>query len=83
MNPLWIVFASKPSIDSATDDRAAEIEAMYRRPDATPLPILPDAPSRFGRLRHGTGSAAARLRGVTELSRRDPVGMPGDRPTES
>ena len=83
MNPLWIVIASKPALDKVTGDRATQIEAMYRRPDAAPLPALPDSPSRFETLRDHGGSLVARMRRVTDLSRRDPVRTRSDGPTES
>ena len=77
MNPLWIAIATKPAIERLSGDRAAEIEAMYRRPAAAPLPALPDAPGRLESVRGQARGLAARFRGSAPIVHAEPVRLPG------
>ncbi len=82
MNPLWIVIASKPALDKTTGERAAEIEAMYRRPDATPLPAVPATPGRLEVLRGDLSNLIARINRAIDQPRTDHIGRHGDHRTE-
>jgi hypothetical protein len=77
MNPFWIAIATKPAVERLSGDRAAEIDAMYRRPDAAPLPALPPRPGRLEMARARARSVASRIPGATPARRADPVRLPG------
>jgi hypothetical protein len=50
MHPFGSYLATRPHLDRMTGNRDAEIAAMYRRPDAEPLPPEPERPGRLERI---------------------------------
>lgn len=50
MHPFGSYLATRSRLEGMTPGRQAEIEAMYRRPDALPLPPEPERPGRLERL---------------------------------
>lgn len=50
MHPFGSFLATRNRLGPSASDRQAEIRAMYRRPDALPLPPEPERPGHLERL---------------------------------
>jgi hypothetical protein len=68
MNPIWIFVSARTAVDRIPGDRAAELHAMVRRPDAPPMPALPMEGGPRRMLRAMARRVAGRSRGTSQAS---------------